>query len=136
MANEAVLKTRLEDPINFVVGDNAAIEKGAFLRLLDGRTASGASLIAAPCAGIAAREKVAGDGRTRLAVFRKGIFDVHASGAIAIGAPVQMAENNDVMVAPITSSGATIFSASGAIIIGHALEAASDNETFEIYLNI
>lgn len=128
MANEATLRDRLSHPIDFTVGNATSIEKGAFLKLVDARTASGAALIGAVCAGIAAREKVSGDGRTRLAVFRNGIFDVRASGAITVGEPVQMAENNDVMRAAAN--------ASGAVVIGSALETATDAEVIQIHLNI
>jgi hypothetical protein len=42
-------------------------------------------------AGICARDKIANDGRTQLAMFTTGIFSMQAGGAIAIGDPV-MAE--------------------------------------------
>ena len=88
MAKEAVLRVKLEDPIDFTVADGTGIEKGCVLQLTDPLTASKASGEGQPLAGIAAREKVASDGRTRLAVFRKGIFDMYASGAITAGKAV------------------------------------------------
>ena len=127
MANEAELRLRQEDPIDFTVADNVGIEKGSLLTLHDPRAASGAT-VGGLCAGIARREKISGDGRTRLAVFRKGIFDVHASGAVVLGQNVQMAESNDVMLAAT--------GASGAVIIGTALETAANDETFQIQLNL
>ena len=79
MANEAVLREWQEDPIDFIVSDTAGIEKGTVLKLIDERraeaSASNDSSVAP--AGIAHREKIANDGRTRLAVYRKGIFDMY-----------------------------------------------------------
>lgn len=133
MANEAILRDRFSNPIDMTCQDANGIEKGAFLQLFDPRIASGAPVGASnfACAGICAREKIANDGRTQVAVFRDGIFDVRASGAISVGAPLGCAENNDVMA---IKSLATI--ASGAQIIGHALETAADAEVFQMWLNI
>ena len=52
---------------DYTVADGTGIEKGALLALTDPRTAILASSAAQPLAGIAAREKIANDGRTRLA---------------------------------------------------------------------
>lgn len=78
MANEAVLKHRLDEPFDWIVADNAGIEKGTIMKI------SGVGIAAAPLstdaavpfAGVAHREKIASDGRTRLALFRRGIFDM------------------------------------------------------------
>lgn len=130
MANEAVLRDRLENPIDFTVADGTGIEKGALLKLTDPRTAIITSANNDKIAGIAAREKIASDGRTQLAVYRKGIFDMVASGAIAIGEAVVSAGTPANMV---RAAGPT---ASGACIIGHALETASDTETIQIFVNV
>ena len=129
MANEALLRNRLEDPIDFTVADGTGIEKGALLQLTDPRTASAATAATQKIAGIAAREKVASDGRTQLAVFRRGIFDMVASGAILVGAAVTACETaNHVLSAAVT--------ASGAAIIGHALETAAADEVIQIAVNV
>lgn len=133
MVNEAVLRYSenysgaIQD---YTCADGTGIEKGAILALTDPRTGILASSAGQPCAGICAREKIASDGRTRIAVYRKGDFDMVASGAIAVGLPVQVAgtPSNTVMLAPST--------ASGAVIIGYALETASDAETFQVRLNL
>lgn len=132
MANEAILRDRLDNPIDFTVADGTGIEKGALLKLTDPRTASLADGAGDVIAGIAAREKVASDGRTQLAVFRKGIFDMLASGAIAVGAPVMSAAST----AANTVKLATTAGISGACVIGHALETASDGEVIQIYVNL
>lgn len=130
MANEALIRDRLEDAIDFTVADGTGIEKGAVLKLTDPRTAIIASAAGDMLAGIAAREKVANDGRTRLSVYRKGIFDLVASGAIVIGQAVQAAgaPANTVMAAAVTSSGCAI--------LGHALETASDGEVIQVFVNV
>jgi len=128
MTNEAALRDRIEDPLDFTVGSGDAIEKGALLGLVDPRVASGSYTASSPCAGIAAREKIAGDGRTQLAVFRRGVFDMVASGAIQVGDPVAMEVNNHVIAAVNTLSGAEI--------IGHALETGTAGERIQIYLNV
>jgi hypothetical protein len=131
MANEIPLRDWLENPIDFTVADGAGIEKGALLALSDPRTAAPITTEAGKIAGIAAREKVASDGRTRLAVFRKGIFDIKASGAIPVGSAVIASGDsglNTIKIAPVT--------ASGAAILGYALETATDAETIQVLVDV
>jgi len=129
MANEASLRDRIDHPIDFTVADGTGIEKGALLKMSDPRTAATHTAAQDILAGIAAREKVASDGRTRLAVFRRGIFDMVASGAIIVGeAVVSDASINHVKAAPTGSSGATI--------LGHALENGSTGETIQIFVDV
>jgi hypothetical protein len=132
MANEAFLRDRLDNPIDFTVADGTGIEKGALLKLTDPRTASLADGAGDVIAGIAAREKVANNGITQLAVFRKGIFDMLASGAISVGQPVMSAASTTPNAVKL-AGGALV---SGASIIGHALETATDGEVIQIYVNI
>ena len=124
----AILRVRQEDPIDFKVADGTAIPKGTLCKLTDPRTAIAASGAGDMIAGIAARDKIESDGRTQLACFRRGIFDMEADGTIAIGAPV-MADGTDSTV--ISATGV-----SGAAVIGHALEAAVDGEIFQVAVNI
>jgi len=126
----AILRTRIQDPIDFTVADGTAIPKGTLLKLTDPRTAIIADGSGDMLAGIAARDKIASDGRTQLAVFTKGIFTMQAGAAIAIGAPV-MAEGttaNEV----ITASGVI-----GASVLGYALEAAAGSgDDFQVMVEI
>lgn len=129
MAFEAQIRDRLADPIDFTVADGTGIEKGTLLKLTDPRTAIASSAQADAIAGIAAREKVASDGRTRLSVYTKGIFDMYASGAITVGHAVESAgADNHVIAAAATSSGASI--------VGYALETAADDELFQVFVDI
>lgn len=130
MANEAILRERFENAMDFTVADGTGIEKGALCALTDPRTAILVSSSTQPLAGIAAREKIASDGRTQLALYRRGVFDMVASGAIRIGAAVASAGTpaNQVLEAGVT--------ASGACVLGYALETASDGETIQILVDV
>ena len=126
------MRNRIEEPIDFTVADGTAILKGALLTMTDPRTAIATTAAAAKIAGIAATDKIASDGRTRLGVFRKGIFDMAACGAIALGNSVVAVNHDNYVKAGIGVLGAN----SGATIIGHALETASDAEVFQVYVDI
>ncbi len=129
MANEAVLRYRDKHPVDFTVADGTGIEKGAVLKMTDPRTAALADGDVDVVAGVSASEKIAHDGRTRLAVFRSGTFDMVASGAIAVGAAV---------VTHGSSGGANIVataSVNDENILGTALETAAEGETFQVELN-
>lgn len=129
----ALLRDRLQDPINFTCIDDVSYEKGAFLWLIDGRAVSGATLVQdGKVAGICAREKISGDGRLTVPVFRQGIFDVYASGAILVGDPVTLSSIAGDNAVKSAASAA----ASGANIVGHALETASHAEQFQIQLTL
>ncbi len=131
MTNEAVLLTDTHIPIPFTVSDSTGIEKGTLLKLTDLQTAIKASGTADPVAGIAAKEKIASNGKTKLAVYRGGVFRVIASGSIVLGNPVGIAGLGGLnYVYDIVGSG----SLSGSVVLGIALEAATDEETFRMEL--
>jgi hypothetical protein len=135
MANEAVLRYssgNAGDIQDYTVADGTAISKGALLELQDARTAIAVSGAGKPIAGIAARDKIANDGRTRLSVIRRGDFDMVASGAIAIGSPVCASDANTSNVKTVVGVGGI----SGAAIIGYALETASDGEVIQVRVNL
>ena len=137
MANEAV---KLYDESSghggviqdYTVGNLDAIEKGALLSLQDGRIASGTVAIGVPLAGIAAREKVSGDGRTQLAVYKKGYFDMIASGVITFGSPVKAAGHSNYVIVAATGSGGS----SGSQILGYAEDTSAADETICIRVNL
>jgi len=135
MANEATIIELLGDPkgkpIRFTVPNNDAIEKGALLELLDPRTASGASAITsgAAFAGIAAEEKVAGDGSTSISAWTCGLFDIVSDVAIPIGSYVKMSGANTII--PILSDERHL-----GISVGKALEAADAAEKIAVAVGI
>lgn len=133
MANEA---TKLYDESSgdgsvvqdYAVSDGASILKGSILKLTDERTAAQSDGAGDVIAGIAKREKVANDGRTRLSVYKKGYFDVYASGAITLGAPVQSAGHDNYVQAAT--------SLSGAVVMGYSEATAGDGEKFTLRLDL
>lgn len=121
MAREAVLVCETEKPINFVVADGTGIEKGSLLKLTSAMTASQSTAQNDIVAGIAAREKIASNGQTKLAVYRGGIFRVYASGSWSAGDLVGLVAGN--YMGKITA-----VNLSGAKIAGIALENATDGQ--------
>ena len=81
MADEAVLWMEFDLPIPFTVADGAGIEKGTLCKMTDPMTAAASSADNDVFAGIAAEEKIASDGRTKLGLYRRGIFKMKVAGA-------------------------------------------------------
>lgn len=133
MTNEAELRLQIENAVPFTCADATGIEKGALLTLSDLRTVATCAANSAMIAGIAAREKVASDGRTELAVYRRGWFDMVASGAISVGQPVCSAAGTALFTNTVR---AALVTSSGAVVLGTALETATDTERILIDLNI
>jgi len=131
MASEATLIFELEPPIPFTVADGTAISKGAVLLMSDPMTAATSTASDDIIAGIAAEEKVASDGRTKLAVYMRGIFKMEANGTITVGQMVKSDATN------ATNTVIAVAQAAGAIenVLGRALETAADGETFLVYVN-
>lgn len=129
MASEALLIYELEPPLPFTVADGTGIEKGAILKMTGSMTASLADGDGDIIAGIAAEEKIANDGNTKLAVYRRGIFRVLAGSAgITVGLQIDThastGATNEVAVGP----------AGAGHQLGYALETAADTATFLIEL--
>lgn len=127
MANEAVLIYETSVPIPFTVADGAGIEKGTILKMTDPMTASASDGADDIIAGIAAEEKISGDGKTKLGVYRTGIFRVLAGEAVSVGDPLTThTVANEVIVADVNNEQQ----------IGIAFETASDTDTLLMELNI
>jgi hypothetical protein len=88
MANELVLEYETDIPIPFTCADGATIEKGALLTLSDPMTVATDVLMDGIVGGVAAEEKIASDGKTKIAVYRGGIFKVVISGNVTVGDPL------------------------------------------------
>lgn len=130
MANENVILTELEPAVGFTCADGTGIEKGTHLRLTDPMTVIITSGSAQEFAGIAAEEKVANDGKTKIGVYMRGIFKGTAGGTIGIGDGLisETGGTNEFLTATP--------GADDAAICGIALEAATDGQTFKYLLNI
>ena len=128
MVNEAtniVLIGNAGDPVRYRCGDQQAIVKGSLL-WLDPATGtgvlplqvSGAHTTDAPAAGIAAMDKVAGDGSTSISVLTNVIADLSTGsqpGVMFVGEDVRISGANQI--APMDTS-----SISGGRVLGKLLE--------------
>lgn len=128
MANEATLLIETAKPIALTCADGTGIEKGCLLEISDPITVAAHSNDEGYFGGIAAEEKVASDGRTKLAVYRDGIFKLTTAGAITAGQVVALsATANKVKVSDATCVGGKT--------VGIALEtAAGADETIYVEL--
>jgi|TARA_R100000501_G_C2630530_1_gene125959 hypothetical protein len=129
MALELTLILETELPIPFTVADGAGIEKGTLLTMSDPMTAAGCTTDNAIIAGVAAEEKIANDGNTKLAVYRGGIFKatIGAAGCTvgdALISDCNTGDPNEIVVADDSSEN----------ILGTALETATDLQTALIEL--
>lgn len=129
MASETTLVFETEPPIPFTCANGTTIEKGAILKLTDPMTAVLANGDGDEIAGIAAEEKIANDGKTKIAVYRRGIFKGLAGTSIGIGVAIDThastGATNELAAAPAGASH----------IVGTSLEAAADTHTFLFELN-
>lgn len=119
----AVLMVETELPIMMTCAD-AAIPKGTILKLTTPYTVSAASADNDMFGGIAAEEKVSGDGKLMIAVYRGGIFKVEAgAGGVTVGLPVGMVAANNF-------KNTTAHDNDLGVNFGTALETAGDTQFF------
>lgn len=131
MANEAVIVELLGDggdPIDFTVADATGIEKGTLMSGADARTAISGVAPVNGFVGIAAAEKVASDGQTRLACYTKGIFDLVTDTAVNAGDWVCISGLN--CVSGVALEGKPPF------VVGRALENGSIDERIEVAVGV
>jgi hypothetical protein len=114
-------------PVRYTCDNATGIEKGEILALSDPRTVVASSADNEAFAGISAEEKVANDGSTSISAWTKGIFDINASAAIAVGARVSISGDNEV--ATVVADSDNLFSD-----VGIALEAADEDEIFAVLI--
>lgn len=128
MADEHVLIFETHTPIPFTCADGTGIEKGTLLKMTDPMTAAAAAAKNDIIAGVAANEKIASDGQTKIAVYRRGVFRAKISGSVTVGDPLIVAgaaANNLLQVADVNSEQ----------VVGTSLETATTGETFFYELN-
>lgn len=130
MANEAVLIVETSTPIMFTCADGTGIEKGTLLKLSDPMTVAATSADNDIFAGVAANEKIANDGNTKIAVYRSGIFKMVDSGTgVTVG--------TDVVVKGANTIGTyTTLDDEKGYKVGQALETASAGESLLVWVNI
>lgn len=129
MANEATLIYEMHPPIPFTVADGAGIEKGTLLKMSDPMTAAAATADNDVFAGVAASEKIASDGRTKLAVYRSGIFKmvIEAGNSTTVGQDVVIKGTN-------TIGGYTTLDDEKGYVVGQALETGAAGESVLVQL--
>jgi len=91
MADEHVLVYETHEAIPFTCENTLGIEKGTAVRLLDPATVSAATTLADICGGVTKTEKIASDGKTKVSVYRGGIFRAKISGSVTAGDPLVFA---------------------------------------------
>ena len=112
------------------VADGTGIEKGAVLILTDANTVATTTGDTDACAGIAAEEKIANDGKTKLAVYKRGIFRGFAGAAgvtagLAVITDTSTGAANELVSADVNSEN----------LVGRSLETATDTQSFLFELN-
>ena len=130
MALEWTILTELEPAVGFTVADGTGIEKGTLLKLTDNMNAIITDGSANQIAGVAAEEKISGDGKTEIGVYLRGIFKCTAGGSITTGAGIisETGGTNEVLTATAA--------ADNAAVCGIALQDATDGQTLKVLLNV
>lgn len=124
MADTCTLVIETQPPIPMTCADGTGIEKGAILKLTDDMTAVAASGDGDVVAGIAAAEKIASDGNTKIPVYRGGIFKGTSDGGSTVGDALQTSTDGagEVMTQAAGSAAGTG--------LGIAMETITDGQTF------
>lgn len=130
MALEATIVYETSLPVPFTCADGTGIEKGALLTLSDPMTVATTTGDTDPIIGIAAEEKIANDGVTKIGVYMTGIFKGYAGAAgvtagQAIISDTATGAANELVNADVNSEH----------IVGRALETATDTQSFLFQLN-
>lgn len=132
MADTAKLVTETALPVNKICANATGIEKGELLQWTSGNVVLAASDSGQVFGGIAAGEKIAGDGVTSIAVYDKGKFRIYATSGAAItaGNYVSLSGANMVQLANATDA------VSGGHVVGVALDDTVEGvgETIEVEL--
>ena len=131
MANEAILLQDLEfRHLEVTMANGAAgtnIAKGTILKLTDPNTGAASSADGDFFHGILLEENVGGDGITRYAVSRYGVWNLKLTTAtVAAGEPLKLAGANLVAI----SDDDTI--ANKGEIVGLALQTGANDEVIEV----
>jgi len=131
MANEAVLITETELPISVTVANGAGIEKGTILEMTDPRTGAANDGTGDIVIGIAAQEKVASDGKTTLACYQGGIFDLTCSAGAGVTLGAHVATSGANLIRDATEA-----EIAAGKSLGIALETGSADEVVQVKVRI
>ncbi len=117
-------------PVPFIVADGATIEKGTLLKLADGMIAAASAGDTDVICGVAAEEKIEDDGKTKIAVYMRGIFKATAGGNCTAGVGLMSYSNTGDANDVIDATNAAV----GYKCLGTALDTATDGETLLVEL--
>lgn len=123
MADEHTLVFEYALPLPFICADGTGIEKGTLLKLSDPLTVAAAAAKNDIVGGVAAEEKIASDGKTKIPVYRAGKFRAKASGSITVG-------DSLVVSGPTANNLLETAGVNAEQIVGISMETATNGETF------
>jgi len=128
MANEAVLMVETELPVMMTCANGAGIEKGTVLAMTDPMTVAASTAANDLFGGIAAEEKIANDGKTKIAVYFGGIFKMKVGAtASTVGKP-QVVDGANLVADAAAGDNDLGYS------IGKALETGANTETILVFV--
>jgi hypothetical protein len=129
MANAlAVLVVETELPISMTCAEATAIPKGTVLALGDPATVIASTAHGNVFGGIAAEEKIAGDGKTKIACYFGGIFKMESGTAGSTVGKLQVIDALNEVV------DYTTLDDEKGCGVGKALETATNGETFLVFV--
>ena len=129
MANELVLVYETQKPISFTCIDGAGIEKGSIVKLADPMTVAITAGDHDVIGGVLAEDKISGDGKTKVAVYRGGIFR-----AVAGTAGVTTGRSCDTDTATSAANKLAICAANAENVFGISMETVAAGESFLVEL--
>lgn len=124
MANEATLIYELDIPVPFTCDNATGIEKGTLLKLTDPATVAAATADNDVFIGVAAEEKIASDGVTKIGVYLRGVFKmvIEAGNTTTVGQDCVIKGTN-------TIGGYTTLDDEKGYKVGKALETGAAGES-------
>ena len=128
MANEATLIVETDLPIPFTCANGTGIEKGTLLKLSDPFTVAAATADNDIFIGIAAEEKIASDGKTKIGVYVRGIFKMVCSATASTVGLDQVVKGTN------TIGDYTTLDDEKGYVIGQALETGANTESILVFV--
>ncbi len=123
MANEAAMLYELSLPVPFTCADGTGIEKGTLLKLSDPMTVAAATADNDLFIGVAAEEKIASSGITKIAVYLTGIARMKSDATgFVVGTDLVIKGTN------LVGTYTTLDDEKG-YVVGKALETAAASDT-------
>lgn len=130
MANEITILWQLVPSIPFTCADGATIEKGTLVKITDPFTVAATAADHDAVIGVTTEEKIANDGKTKVAVCKWAICKgVAGTAGVTVGAAI----DSDAGTSAVNRLADCAVNAEN--VVGRALETAAATETFLFELN-